>query len=120
MAIIKDMPGVIVRILVNNVVLKEYDDDEDVEENSVNKYIEATSGAFFTIQWRFDKRFKYKTDGIALKVYIDGQYTDSAVIDLPKLLTKQGYTSYLSGRRRKVGNDYIEENFTFSGLVIGN
>lgn len=117
MAVITYIPGLKVEIIVNGVPLEEFvDSDEENPPNTTTKYVEASSGVPFEVQYSFSPTFNAKHD-IALRVFLDGKYSDGHVI----------YTSEVShlaptrigSARELVGGSYSKRRFRFSQLDIG-
>jgi hypothetical protein len=78
MAITNITPFIKVDILVNDVVLETYEDDEErTDENTVSKYIESISGADFSIRYRLDKKPDYD---MAVDFFLDGKYVDGRYV----------------------------------------
>ena len=123
MAIISEVEGLNVQVLVNGQPLVEYDDDEEVgdENNGIQKtttkYIEAISDAEFTIRYTFDKTFVHKGNDIDVEVYMDGQYMEGHIRRSPEL--QSGCLATVTGHRYRQGNQWFERKFSFSKLSIG-
>lgn len=72
MAVLDAHPGLATEIIVNNVPLTEYRDDEAEESpQKVTKYIEASSGAEFVITTTLNMPFPDKY-GVEVRVSVDG------------------------------------------------
>ncbi|KAK5162845.1 hypothetical protein LTR04_002944 [Oleoguttula sp. CCFEE 6159] len=81
MAILEDVPGIEVAITVNGNDLKEYEEDDIVNEpKTVTKYIEATSGVNFGIRYSVARRFPMKGDCITFSMYLDNEKCGSSVV----------------------------------------
>ncbi|KAF2491026.1 hypothetical protein BU16DRAFT_141592 [Lophium mytilinum] len=118
MAILNDLPGLKVEIVVNGQTLKEYDDDdEDPEEKprTVTKYIEATSGASFEVRFTFTRLFSLSMYSFAMDIYLDGKFMDNMCIQKNDLF--KGPIE-LTGVRSKKGEQWYLEKFCFSKLAI--
>lgn len=91
MVVLDRLAGVKCYVQVNGVTVQEYDDDEDVETQpgpvgeyqalrTVTKYIEAVTGAEFSIACHFSSQFKMDSPNLELRMYVDGIYTQGRVI----------------------------------------
>lgn len=73
MAIHSDFPGVKAEIIVGGQALKEYEDPNDTSHaNTVTKYIEAVSGAYFYAQVYIDPDVLPKD--ISVRMALDGKW----------------------------------------------
>jgi len=123
MAVIDDIAGLKVEIVVGGQPLPEYDDDEDYEgndamrgQNSTSKYVEAISHAKFSIKYTFDSTFPYRVDDMAIAVYVDGKYVDSHVRRYAEF--QHGYIAIFTGHRYQIGNQWFERELSFAKLSI--
>ena len=113
MAVSDSLPGVVIRITVNNQALPEYVDQHHTDdEHTVTRYIEAVSDQTFAVAITLLPTFQFKGDAVEFKVETDG------VLVSRKLLQRQqiGYTFVTQGRVS--GEDQIEK-FQFAGLQTG-
>lgn len=120
MAIIPDVPNVVVDIVVDETPLPEYldeDDDESVTPNSTTKYVECKSGTSFAI--RIDltglKRVKGANSVIA-RYFIDGQRITGSVLRPP--WTNGRGVSLRNTHRYEEGGSWKERDLVFADLVI--
>jgi hypothetical protein len=91
MAIADKTPRVEAEILINGVATQEYADEEDqVEVNTVTRYVEAKSGADFAIRFRFTQKPKHDVSAEAL---VDGKSVRYALV-----LLKNSVMALLSTR----------------------
>jgi hypothetical protein len=86
MAITEDYPGLKVELLVDEKPLTENDDDNtddkfsdsSIGTDSVTKYVEATTGANFAIQYCCSREFSRRYD-LDLRVYIEGKFATGTI-----------------------------------------
>ncbi|KAF2809635.1 uncharacterized protein BDZ99DRAFT_463419 [Mytilinidion resinicola] len=119
MAILDDLLGLKVEIVVNGQPLQEYDDEDGEEEKpkSVIKYIEATSNATFEVRVIFGLELpqEHRQYSYTCRVYLDGTYQDGMVFEKRTGLFKQ---ATLRGRRSCKAGEYYLQTFRFSNLTI--
>lgn len=74
MTVLPGYPGLVVEILVDGAPLQEYDNDEDDDGSespgTITKYIEASSGATFTIRYTIPEMLPRSS--LSKQVYLDG------------------------------------------------
>jgi len=117
MAIVPDVPGLQVEIVVDGTTLHEHvNPDEEESGNTVTRYIEAVSGAEFAVQYRFGPEFKAK-HAASIHVYVDGECLRRSLINKKK--HKNGKNHLITGPRVKEGNGFYVSNFCFAELNIG-
>jgi len=122
MAVLDELPGLVVEILVNGEPLKEYTDTfvDEKEPNTIIKYIEAVSGANFEIRCRFIHQYPHRDVLNGVDVRLDGQNVACILIhksDLRQMVL--GYTTFITGRTSGQGQKWIKEKFRFAELTIG-
>ena len=118
MAILKDIK---VAIMVNGQELKEYD-DEDIgndDQNSVSKYVEATSDAEFEIMTSAPRWYQFTSDGLGMDVYLDGVYVDNRLLRKENAGTIGGWRCFFKGARRFDGNQWESKPFNFREITAG-
>lgn len=77
MAIIQDLPGVDVSIMVDGKPLKEYKESADTSAgNEEVHYVQSVTGQTFSIQCKIQKGTKIKGDALTFDVYADGVLID--------------------------------------------
>jgi len=121
MAIIPNVPNVIVDIVVDGKPLPEYldeDDDESVTSNSTTKYVECVSGSNFGIRTNvagLDHRHLGGGNALLVEYYLDGQRVDSGVLRYP---WKPGHAVYEHrAARHREGTVWKERELMFTNLV---
>ncbi|KAK3706739.1 hypothetical protein LTR37_012584 [Vermiconidia calcicola] len=78
MAIIDDLPGVRVEIMVDGNVLKEYEDhDLEEDERTITRYVEAVSGQVFAVAVTLPPDCQFKGDFIVFRIHTDGKRVDA-------------------------------------------
>ncbi|KAK5250346.1 hypothetical protein LTR16_005983 [Cryomyces antarcticus] len=116
MAILEDVPGIEVAITVNGNDLKEYEEDDIVNEpKTVTKYIEATSGVNFGIRYSVARRFPMKGDCITFSMYLDNEKCGSSVVTKASVNTS-------SSQHCKYGRNEADSKlrrFMFAALETG-
>jgi len=118
MAIIPDVPNVVVDIVVDGDPLPEYldeDDDEAVTPNSTTKYVECVSGSRFGMRTDFvglERQHLSDGDAIETAYYVDGQRVDGTVLYMPKKLVHVHRAA-----RYMEGGIWKEQEFSFADLV---
>ena len=118
MAILKDIK---VAIMINGQELKEYD-DEDVgndDENSVSKYVEATSDAEFKIMTSAPRWYQFTSDAVRMNIYMDGAYVDACLMLKDEANQFYAWRHYLNGARRFDGNRWEVKPFNFREITAG-
>ena len=122
MAILK---GIDVTVRVNEQPLHEYNDDEDDngEDNAITRYVEATSGAQFSIDYEASASFKLVTDVVAVEFRLDGGLVDTAIHRKEKLSNYRSldgsWSSAFYGTREPVGKGWRMRPFIFEEIAIG-
>ncbi|EME45426.1 hypothetical protein DOTSEDRAFT_71220 [Dothistroma septosporum NZE10] len=115
-------PGVQVSLRVGGVDLAEYniDDEEDEEVNTVTKYVEAVSGANFTVNFNAkvdcapDPR-----DSCQMSVHLDGKYVTNIVFKMrdTTALARGTFEQLCEGHRSTAAaGGYNLEKFAFAAL----
>lgn len=117
MAITDTSPPVEVEILVNDVALQEYNDDDDdsVSAHTVVKYIEAVSGAEFAVRYRLDPK---PSHDVSVDISLDGKWAVSRIIQLshyPLAYIQKTITGVNSNK----DGSWVLSKFSFSDLTIG-
>jgi hypothetical protein len=110
------------QIMVDGAVLREYDDDDtdqkpDQTIPTVVKYVQATSGAEFSVNFSLLEDWKVDQD-LAWKIYLDGTFSQSSVVANSTLYFDK--TSWnLNGL--SVGRDdkWYLKKYKFADLIIG-
>lgn len=118
MAILRDVE---VTISAKGSTLPEYDDDAEElgPSNTVTKYIEALTGADFQIDYRIKPTFQMISTGIAIRIYIDGEYMDSHVLRQNQQLTnlsREHYGNTFKGARRLQSQSWTFQAFNFAEI----
>lgn len=118
MAIIPDVPGLEVEIVVKCTPLHEYvDQDEEGSAGTVTRYIEAVSGAEFAVQYRFSPDFEVK-HALGIHVHVDGKNIASRVLKTRDRIFYGG-SDLITGARSKEGGSFYISKFCFAALNIG-
>lgn len=120
MAIIPNVPHVIVDIVVDGKPLPEYldeDDDKAVSFNSTTKYVECKSGSNFAIRTDITGLGLQHLQGgncVEVMYYLDGQWVDGTAHRYPW----GQYNVYSTKASRYLeGGAWKERDFKFAGIV---
>lgn len=115
MAITDTVPHIKAEILVDNVALQEYEDDEErTSVGTVAKYIEVKSGAEFVIRYRFDQKPEHD---VRVDFLLDGNYICGQVALLKDF--RGGSLEHKSyGARSNEGGVWMLSKYAFSDLEI--
>jgi hypothetical protein len=94
MAVLSDVPGLQVQVVVQNQPLNEYRDRAAKPSGkTVERYVEAQSGKHFEIRYMFEEQFP--TDRpLSMIVTIDGKVVDEPLIRTHEILDPDGHISY--------------------------
>lgn len=116
-AITDTSPPVEVEILVNDVALQEYNDDDDdsVSAHTVVKYIEAVSGAEFAVRYRLDPK---PSHDVSVDISLDGKWAVSRIIQLSHYPLAYIQKTITGVKSNKDGS-WVLSKFSFSDLTIG-
>jgi hypothetical protein len=117
MAILNSLPGFEAEILVNGFPLKEHSDkDRGTSHDTVLKYVEATSGAEFAVEYYISPAFRFRHSALEITLSVDGREVTSRVVHRADRFQR---ASVLRGAREKVNGKYIVRKLAFSDLRIG-
>ncbi|KAK0650602.1 hypothetical protein DIS24_g6713 [Lasiodiplodia hormozganensis] len=123
MAILPDIPGLKVEVKVNREPLEEFrNEDEPDTSNTVTRYVEATSGANFTVQITYDEALdpKYKDWDISSALFLDGQRADKCTTRREKWRHDGQTTVTFTGVRGFENGEYCLRKMAFSQVNIVN
>lgn len=107
---------------VNGEKAQEFDAAEEVEENTVVKYIEAITDASFSFDFVLHPGYKPKCDYLSFVTFIDGQWVHGEVFDksdYPRTKHSDPVISDLDGIWSKDSYEWIKQGFKFSDLSLG-
>jgi hypothetical protein len=111
------------KVEVNGVALKEYE-DEDTEQatttTTLTKYVEAISGANFSLRLTLQPGWTMKADFLAWVTVLDGQKYGGGVIGSDVYDGSHSITIVKHGVVSGSGNDWTERSFRFADIVIGD
>ncbi|KAL8753253.1 MAG: hypothetical protein Q9184_005478 [Pyrenodesmia sp. 2 TL-2023] len=112
-------------IAVNgNQRLREYADEDLGAENEnpavAVKYIEAVSGAKFTIQVVAKKHMVFKTEAVEIQVYLDGKYVFGRYIYRSDVSRSNSYCLKIGGVTKNIGDHSEFRAFMFSNVRLTN
>jgi hypothetical protein len=116
MALLDDVPGVEVQIVVQDQVLHEYQDrSAQVSAKTTERYVEAQSHAEFQIRYAFSKPFPADRP-VSMIVTIDGKDVDEPLIRPFELFEPQGHFSH--GPISSIGSRWMVQKYCFSPIDI--
>jgi hypothetical protein len=114
MAIVNKTPRVEAEILIDGVATREYVDGEDqVEVDTVTRYVEAKSGADFAIRFRSTQKPKHDVSAEAL---VDGRSVMSTLVLLNDFCNGT-LESTVDGVRSSKDGKWSLSKFFFSDLM---
>jgi len=122
MAVLDELPGLEVQIIVNKTPVKEYDDnEEEVVDKTVTRYIEAESEAEFEVRLKFQSMFNISAKhSVAAEVLLDGKYGNGVVLRKEKELSLRYTELYTIASATEVeAGKYFDRNFCFLKLDTG-
>lgn len=109
-------------VLVNGVAVEEYEDDDDSQVSTAHqttKYVEAVSGANFTLRLTIQPGCKIESNHLAWFLYLDGNHGAGIVIDRQEYSEESGYSYNLDSHLSGSGSDWTERKFKFADIEIG-
>ncbi len=118
MAILEGIKGLEAIVHVSGRgISKEFVDREETTPRRASNYIEAVTGAEFSVNYRFTSHFESKELAFAINVYIDGKYMNGHLLD-SYTATSGDYTNCFFGTRDENQGQWQSRKFAFSKLVI--
>ena len=108
--------GIEVTVAVDGQNLQEYGDDaEETVPNTVTKYIEAASGAHFSVKYGHTQDFlkQHEIEGVIYKIKIDGITMRRPVLD------GTNHSGEVHGKYSQVRGVDMFQGFRFSDIKIG-
>ena len=116
MAIIDEIPGLEVRVVVDEQALREYEDaSAKVPSQIAERYVEAQDNAKFSIHYSFQPPFPADRP-VSMIVTIDGQNLDEPVTHTFDLFKATGHTS--TGAIARVGENWQVQKYCFSAIEV--
>ncbi|KAH7389621.1 hypothetical protein DE146DRAFT_738910 [Phaeosphaeria sp. MPI-PUGE-AT-0046c] len=116
MAVLDEVPGLKVQVMVRDKPLREYDDGgAKVPKYTVERYVEAQTNACFEIRFAFTQPFP-RDRAISMLVTIDGRDVDEPLIRPAELFDVHGHTSI--GSVYKSGSTWKVRRYRFRGIEI--
>ena len=118
MAILKDIK---VAIVVNGQELREYDDEDagDDDQNSVSKYVEATSGAEFQIATSAPMWYEFASDAVVMTIYVDGVCVEQGLFRKEKVGWSGAWNRSFAGPSSFDGDGWKLKPFKFIDIKAG-
>lgn len=120
MVVLPGVPGLKAHVKVNGVRTEEYVNEEEEDTGNTGvRYIEAISGATFSVHWKFSRTFKHKNRDIHGSVYVDGKYAGSNIATAEQLRSPSGYNWKVRHTRSYEGGQHVIREMLFSAIDIG-
>jgi hypothetical protein len=119
MAILPTCPGLTVDILVKDVPLQEYHDDESESElpNTVLRYIKAQSDVEFSIRYLSSRHLPRPE--FSVRIYIDGEYNGGCVYAKNVNEFELNHHYIRLGRHGQSESGTVLQKFQFSEITTG-
>jgi hypothetical protein len=109
------------QVLVNGVPAQEYDHDDEAavpqQPGRVTQYIEAVSGAEFSIRVSSLPAWTWSND-LAWRIFLDGRRSEDRVIIKGSQFAAQPFW-FCEGEYSGSGTDWVLRKFKFADLVTG-
>jgi protein involved in ribonucleotide reduction len=116
MAVLAEVPGLEVEILVNGQPLREYEDySAEVPAQTIERYVEAQSDAQFEIHYTFKAPFPADRP-ISMIATIDGNDVDEPLVRPVELFQENGHIS--RGVISNIGSRWVVQKYCFSAIQI--
>lgn len=117
MAVTKAYPRLKIEILVSDIPLEEFnDEDEQVSPNTTTKFIESQSGVEFEIRSSLSK--PWPVCSLLLQVYVDGKYVRSWFM-MQRDFEGDTLNIAIQGQSYSKDDKWFLQKFCFSELKIG-
>lgn len=122
MAILK---GIEASVVIDGKALTEYDDEDTLGESSdhtseVSKYIEAVSGAKFSISITVPKSYNFVKDAITFRLSLDGVWVWTLLCRKARLKNmREDWHESIAGSKEKCGDEWHLRPFKFEDIKIG-
>ena len=110
-----------VTVDVDDEPLQEYDDNDHDEgrPNTVSKYIEATSGARFSLHYKLKHRFKFTSPVLSFDSCIGGVFVEGMLALKRNFISKRSFEEREIGSWKNLGtHDEYVRHFAFQELEI--
>lgn len=116
MAVIDEVPGIEIGIVVNGQHLREYEDTgANVAPKTAERYVEAQSGAEYEIHYKFEDPFPGDR-AVSMIVTVDGVDVDEPLIRPFELFDPKGHAS--QGHHSRQAMTSVLQKYSFSKLDI--
>ena len=113
MAIIDELPGVMIEVTVHGEALNELREEGFVDDKrTVTRYLEAVSGQTFAISINLLPAFKFKGDAIAFRISADGKMVDTPI------MLKQNIQRYAISQGLRTSDNSVRK-YCFADLETG-
>lgn len=113
------IPKVKVDILVDDVPLQQYEDEEEDQgsPDKVTKYVEAKSGAEFVVCYKFEETPQYD---VRVDVHLDGKYADNKLALLGNFRNSTYQQTMDGAKLIDAEGRWTLAKFSFADLKIGS
>jgi hypothetical protein len=108
---------------VDGVPLEEYEDEDTEQANTttlLTKYVEAISGANFSLKFTVQPGWTMKADYIAWYVYLDGTLVTGGVVPSESYDGDRSYTTQKSGALSGAGDNWTIRKYKFADITTGD
>lgn len=113
MVIADALAGVKVTVVVDDIALQEYENDDDQDSHSmVTRYVEAVSDQGFAVHMFIQPDCKFKGDSISFRILVDGKWAISPIVFAEDVYS-DGLKLVRSGKRE---SETTVRRFRFAGL----
>jgi len=116
MAILRDVSGVKVEVLVGGTPIPEFDDGTQDSPKISKKWVEAVTGANFAVKMSFTDRYRSR-HGVRAQVSLDGKVMCSSIYHAKHLRQAEGHT--VEGARSRIDRSNFLQKFKFAELATG-
>jgi hypothetical protein len=108
---------------VDGVAIEEYEDEDTEQANTttlLTKYVEAASGANFSLKFTVQPGWTMKADYIAWYIYLDGTPGGGGIVPSESYDGDRSHTSLLSGVSSGAGNNWTLRKYKFADITTGD
>lgn len=105
-------------ICVDDEPVKEYNDDEneEIDDSKVRKYIEACPGSEFALEFNVKKGYNFTEDYLSWDIQLDGQLILEPVIDSSDFTKSEGAQDSRNGIKVMENSKWVLKKFLFSSV----
>lgn len=113
-------PGLDVNLVIDGVAMQEHEDQEAENEHpfsnhkTVTRYVQAVSGANFSVDLHMQQHFPYKHHDIAVRLLLDGAVAKQPIIEKGRLQSR--FTHKFKGIEKLINGQWQLNRFAFADL----